>query len=124
MDMRIVFAILLAVVIAAAGAGVASYSYSLGVAQGIAQAGKAPAPGPYPGFAYPYPYWYGAPFHGPFGFFGLLWAVLLVFLVVSLVRGMFWRGRGAWGRGAYREGVPPWFEEWHRRAHESRGTGG
>lgn len=120
--MRIVLAILVALAIAAAGAGVASYSYSLGVAQGLAQSGKLPAPGPYPGYAYPYPYWYGPPFHGPLGFFGILWTVLLVFLVITLLRGIFWRGR-SW-RHVGDRGVPPWFEEWHRRAHEPRGGAG
>jgi hypothetical protein len=118
--MRVVLAILVALAIAAAGAGVASYSYSLGVAQGLAQSGKLPAPGPYPGYAYPY--WYGAPFHGPFGFFGILWMVLLVFLVIGLLRGMFCRGR-AW-RHVEGRGVPPWFDEWHRRAHAPQGGTG
>ena len=90
-------------------AGVAAYSYNLGVGQGVAQSGKLPAaPGPgagpypvYPGFPYGDPYYD----HGPFGlgFFGLLWTVLLVFLVFALRRGLFWRRRGwggSWGRGA------------------------
>jgi uncharacterized membrane protein len=130
--MRAIVGILLVLAVAAGVAGVTTYSYNLGVAQGLAQSGKVPPPGPgvgpYP--AYPYPgYPYGYPFHGPFGFgfgfFGVLWTVLLVFLVLSLLRGLIWRGYG-WGghRGHWGRGAPPWFEEWHRRAHESPGTAG
>jgi hypothetical protein len=42
-------------------------------------------------------------------FFILFWAFVL--------RGMFWRG-GWRGRGCGYDGVPPAFDEWHRRAHE------
>ena len=115
--MRIVLVAFVALAIAAAGIGVVSYSYSLGVAQGLAQSGKLPAPGPYP--AYGYPYWYAMPFHGPFGFFGIFWTIVLVFLVIALLRGLYWR-RHAWADMGGRQ-VPPWFEEWHRRLHESRG---
>lgn len=120
--MRAIIGVLLVLAVLA---GVATYSYNLGVAQGFAQSGKLPSPapgaGPYP--AYPiYPY--GYPYHGPFGFgfFGLFWAVLLVFIVLALLRGLSWR-RHAWG-GSWGKGAPPWFEEWHRRAHESKGTPG
>jgi len=132
--MRAFIGILLVVAVAAAIGGVATYSYHLGMAQGFAQGGTLPAPGPgagpYP--AYPYPmYPYGFPFHGPFGFgfgfFGLVWMILFVFLVLGLVRGMFWRRHGwgghAWG-GSWERGVPPWIEEWHRRTHESKGHAG
>jgi hypothetical protein len=121
--MRIVLGILLALAVAAGAAGVATYSYHAGVVQGLAQHGAAPAPGPYPGYPY---YGYGYPFHGPFGlgfgFFGPLWIVLLIFLVFALARRLYWGGR-RWG-GPRGGGVPPWFDEWHRRAHESRGSTG
>ncbi|HEX9246269.1 MAG TPA: hypothetical protein VGA35_08905, partial [bacterium] len=88
-----------------------------------------PGAAPYPMYAYPaYPY--GYPFHGPFGFgfFGLLGPILFIFLLFALARGLFWRGYGyGCGRGGGR-GVPPRFEEWHRRAHaqpkESTGATG
>jgi hypothetical protein len=122
--MRTVIGILLVVAVAAGLAGIGTHIYNLGVAQGIAQAGKLPSPGagPYP--VYPYPFYpYGGPFHGfGFGFFGLLWMVLLIFLLFAVARRAFWGGRhrGGWqGRGA-----PSWFEEWHRQAHEPKGTGG
>jgi hypothetical protein len=125
--MRSVIGVLLVVAVVAGVAGVASYSYHLGVAQGFAQSDKLPAPGPgtgpYP--AYPYSvYPYGYPFHGPFGFgfFGFVWMILFIFLVFALLRGLFWR-RHAWV-GSWERGVPPWVEEWHRRAHESKGHAG
>jgi hypothetical protein len=125
--MRIVFGVLLVLAVVGAVAGIATYSYNSGVAQGLAQSGKLPVPGPgagpYPGYPYPgYPY--GYPYHGPFGFgfFGFLWPILFIVLVFALVRGMFWRGYG--GGGHWRKGVPQRFEEWHRRAHESKGTTG
>ncbi len=129
--MRAVIGILLVLAVAAGVAGVTTYSYNLGLAHGVAQSGKVPVPGPgvgpYPGYPYPmYPY--GYPFHGPFGFgfgfIGLLWTVLLIFLVFALVRRVFWRGYGWGGPGHCGGGTAPWFEEWHRRAHESKGTTG
>ena len=127
--MRAVIGILVVLAVVAGVAGFATYSYNLGVAQGLAQHGGAPAPGPgagpggpgaapYPMYAYPaYPS--GYPFHGPFGFgfFGLLGPILFIFLLFALGRGLFWPGYGyGCGRGGGR-GVPPRFEEWHRRAH-------
>ena len=125
--MRIVLVVLLVLAVAAGVSGLATYSYNLGVAQGLAQSGKVPSPGPgvgpYP--VYPYPaYPYGFPFHGPFGFgfFGLLWPILIIFLIFALVRGAFWRGY-AWG-GHWGRGGGPWCEERHRQAHESEGPAG
>ena len=45
------------------------------------------------------------------------------FLFVVVLRGFLWRGwRGGRGCGPRRhEGVPPAFDEWHRRAHERMG---
>lgn len=130
--MRPVVGILLALALVAGVAGIATYSYNAGVAQGLAQGGNVPSPGPGVG-PYPmYPYWgypYAFPFHGPFGFgfgfFGLLWTFLLVFLLFGLVKGLLWRGYGWGGHGGrWRRGAPPWFEEWHRQAHEPKGTAG
>jgi len=48
-----------------------------------------------------------------FGFFPFFFVLLCFFLV----RRAFWGGpRRGWHH--YRDGVPPRFEEWHRRAHE------
>jgi hypothetical protein len=121
--MRILVGVLLVVAVTAGVAGIATYAYQFGVAQGFAQSAKVAVPGPYP--AYPYPgYPYGYPLHGPFGFgfFGLLFPILFIFLVFALMRGMFWRRYG--GGGHWERGVPHRFEEWHRRAHESKGSTG
>ncbi len=127
--MRMVIGILLVAAVAAAVAGVGAQIYHLGVAQGIAQAGKlpSPAPGAGPDPAYPYPFYpYGGPFHGfGFGLFGLLWTVLLIFLLLAIARRAFWGWGGRrWGGCQGRGGAPHWFEEWHRQAHEPKGTGG
>jgi hypothetical protein len=43
----------------------------------------------------------------------------VILLVLALARGAFWHGCGWWrARGG---GVPPAFEEWHRRAHDAPG---
>jgi len=123
MLMRAIVGVLIVLAVAAGVAGVATYAYNQGVAQGLVQSGKAPVPGPgagpYP--VYPYGYPYGFFYHGPFGFgfFGLLWTVLIVLLVFGLLRRLFWQGPGWSVYGA--QDVPRRFEEWHRRAHESKG---
>lgn len=121
--MRMLTGIVLVVAVAAGLAGVGTQIYNAGVAQGIAQSGKLPSPGPGAG-PYPYPFYpyYGGPFHPfGFGFFGLLWMVLLIFLVFAVLRRAYWGGR-PWG-GSYGRGAPRWFEEWHRQAHEPKTTG-
>jgi hypothetical protein len=125
--MRIVVGVLIVLALIGGGWAIASQSYRAGYVQGLAQGptpsapGEQPAPAPGPGFR-PYPMW-GYPYHGPgpfFGFFGLLWTVLIIFLIFSLIRGLFWRhGWSAYGPGG--KGVPAMFEEWHRRAHEGGG---
>jgi hypothetical protein len=47
-----------------------------------------------------------------FGFFPFFLIVLCFFLL----RRAFWGPR--WRQPYYRDGIPPRFEEWHRRAHE------
>ena len=136
--MRIVVGVLLVLAVAAAVSGISAYSYHMGLAQGAAQTAPpggqtpAPAPGaPYP--MHPYGYgWYGPYGYGfhPFGFFGFLWPLLWIVLIVLLFRALFrggghWRGgmwaRGPWGPGPCGEGGPRWLEEWHRRQHEPKG---
>jgi len=109
---KVLFAVLL--LMAAIGAGM--YGYNVGIAQGLAQGaaaaaaqtGAAPAT---PVMFYPRPW--------GFGFFPFAPLFFLVFWVL-IFRGLFWRG-SRWGRGygygcGY-GGVPPAFDEWHRRAH-------
>jgi len=117
MDRRLIFVVVLAIVLVLGGLGIASNAYHLGLVQGMAQEGSLVAP---PAGAPPYGY-YGPPFHysAHFGFFGLLFPLLFLFLVFALVRGVVWRAH--WGHGGHHgngeRGVPPMFEEWHRRAH-------
>jgi len=116
MENRHVFrAVLLAVAIVGALAAAGFYGYNLGVARSIAEspaAVAAPAAGA-PIVVYTRPYGFGVGF---FPFFPLLF----IFFWVFVARALFWRGP-RWGRGCgygyYGGGVPPAFDEWHRRAH-------
>ena len=50
-----------------------------------------------------------------------VFAFLLFFLFLFFgLRGLFWRGRRGGGWGYRHGGIPPAFEEWHRRAHEQQ----
>jgi hypothetical protein len=110
--------VLFAVLLVAAAIGAGMYGYNVGVAQGIAQSAAAAAQTgtqPAPVMFYPRPWGFG------FGFFPFAPLFFIVFWILIL-RGLFWRGP-RWGRGygyGYRcgyGGVPPAFDEWHRRAH-------
>jgi hypothetical protein len=128
--LRIVSALVLVAVIA----GIAFFAFRAGIAPGSpitiqapsGQSQTAPAPYPY------YGYGYGMPFHpwGPWGFgfgcFGPLLAFFLIFLAFRAFGFLFWGRHWGWGRrgmyGPWRHGwgeggVPPMFEEWHKRAH-------
>ena len=123
--LRIVAALVLIAAIAAIG----FFAFQAGIAQGSpitieAPSGEsAPLPQPY------YGYGYGMPFHRPWGFgfgcFGPLLALFLLFLAFKAFRVMLWGPRWGWGqRGGYgpwgrrwENGVPPMFDEWHKRAH-------
>ena len=113
---RFAFRLLLALVAISALAAVGFYSYNLGVAHGLVQSGHAfAAPGAGPPYAYwPHPWAFGFGFFPFFPLFGILFFVLVL-------RGLFWRGWGPrWGY--WHGGVPPAFEEWHRRAHAQPGS--
>jgi hypothetical protein len=115
-----------ALVLIAAIAGIAFFAFQAGVAQGSPVTIQAPegqtAPMPYP---YPY-YGWGMPYHHwgfGFGFLGFLIPLFLFFLVLRAFRFLFWGSRfgwghhrGPWGR-SWENGLPPMFEEWHKRAH-------
>jgi len=117
-------------------------AYRAGVAQGVIQApavataiSKAAENGqaaPIPPMMYGrgYGYGYGYPMIGhPFGFFpfgAICGSILFLFLFFGVMRMIFFRGmmhrgweghkHGPWGRH-WENGVPPMFEEWHKRAH-------
>src|SRR5918996_5926845 len=119
--LRIVSALVL---VAAIGA-IAYFAFQAGVAQGSPITIEAPSGETVPA---PYPYYgYGYGFHRPwgfgFGFFGFLLLLFLFFLALRAFRFLFWGPRwgwghrhGGWGRH-WEDGVPPMFEEWHKRAH-------
>ena len=116
-------AIAIAVVVLAGAAFIGSAAYNAGVSHAIAMSARAveaPATPAAAGAPYPYPPYYAYGWHRPWGFgiFPLfpIFPILFVLFFFFVVRGLFWRGpwRGGWGGGG---GVPPAFEEWHRRAH-------
>jgi hypothetical protein len=120
-------------VLIAIGAGI----YQAGVAQGVIDAGRFPAGAPVPVGGY-------GGYHDGFGFLGLLFPLLFLFLLFGLVRAAFMRGRG-WGHHGYGRGYgwgPGWdkgmgpndndpatwrderdrrMAELHRRLHEQDG---
>ena len=125
--------ILSALVLLAAIAGIAFFAFQAGIAKGSpitiqapsGQSAPAPAPAPYPFYGYGY----GMPFHRPFGFgfgfgcFGPLLVLFLLFIAFRSFRMLFWGPRwgmghhhGPWGRH-WENGVPPMFDEWHKKAH-------
>jgi hypothetical protein len=116
------FAVVLVVLLAV---GIGIPAYNMGVAQGLADSGKivVPPAGAPPAAVPPVgvPYGYGWRGHfGPFGFgFGFLWCLfplLFFFLFFGVMRAVFWKSGFGW-RGSNGTGVPPRFEEWHKRAH-------
>jgi hypothetical protein len=125
---RIVGAILATLLVVAMLAGIGVMAYNAGVAQGLVTSGQVVAPET-GAQAVPYArHFLWAPFGFGWGFgilralFGLFIGLLVFGLIVRLlVGGLFgWRrwGRFGGGPGRWHEGgVPPMFEEWHRRAH-------
>jgi hypothetical protein len=97
----------------AIGVAIGIGAYNAGVAQGIAQSSQAIAaqpPAGTPVYFYPRPWGYGF-----FPFFPILFFFFFLFFCL---RGLFWRGRWGGGWGYRHGGIPPAFDEWHRRAHE------
>lgn len=124
MNGRAIFRVLAALVLVAVAFGIGTAVYNAGVTAGLAEAAQAAASGD-PAPLVPYGYGYGAPYmHGPFGFFGIIFWILGIFLIIGLVRAAFggrWggpRGPGHWG--GRREMV----EDWHREMHRREGSEG
>ena len=115
MDRRAVVGIVLVLVAVLGAVAIGTNAYHAGIARGLEESGKLPAPG---AGAPPYPY-YGPYWHHGFGF-GFLFPLLFLFLIFSVFKGLFWGRHWGGHRGSWRTaGVPPMFEEWHRRAHET-----
>jgi len=109
---QLVRALVIGVLFLAGAAAIGIGAYNAGVAQGLAESGRLIAAPP---AGAPYVYVW----HRPWGFgFFPFFPLLFLFLFFFVVRGMLWRGRwhGGWRSGGY-DGVPPMFEEWHRRVH-------
>ncbi len=133
MNGKIGLRIVSALVLIAAIAGIGFFAYRAGVAQGSTitiedpMGESAPAPYPYKGNGY------GMPFHRSqfsYGCFGILITLFFFVLVMKAFRLMVWgphwgwgHHRGPWGRH-WEGGVPPLFDEWHKRAHEGPVGGG
>lgn len=133
MNGRIVLGVLITLALIAGAATVGFYAYQAGVAQGVVESGKLTvAPTSPDGQVYHYwggPFFYHHPFGFGFGFLGCLIPFLFFILIFSLIRlAVFgprrWGGWGYrhWGPGGWEQGVPPPFEEWHRRAHGGSGS--
>ena len=118
-----------ALVLIAALAGIAFFAFQAGVARGSPITIEAPS-GDANAVPAPYPYYgYGMPFHRPYGLgfgFGCFGPLLAFFLLFMAFRFLFWGPRWGWGQhgghGPWRRnwgegGVPPMFEEWHKRVH-------
>jgi hypothetical protein len=107
-------ALAIGALVLAAAAAIAIGAYNAGVAHGMAESARAVAAPP-AGIPV-YPYAWGRPWGA--GFFPVFPIFFFLFLFVVL-RGLVWRRHwhGGWGGGYGYHGVPPAFEEWHRRAH-------
>jgi len=125
-------------------AGGGFMAYRAGVAQGVVQAPAvataisqaaengqvAPVP---PMYGYGYGYGPGYPMYGHhFGFFpfgAICGSIFFLFFFFGLMRMVFFRGmwhrgweghkHGPWGKH-WENGVPPMFNEWHKRAHDEK----
>ncbi len=127
MNGKIWLRILSSLVLVAAIAGIAFFAFQAGVVQGSPITIQAPsgetAPMPFYGMPYGYRGFHHMPFFG-FGCFGILIPLFLFFLAMRAFRFAFWgprwghsmHGHGPWGR-RWEGGVPPMFDEWHKRAH-------
>ena len=137
MNGKIWLRIVSALVLIAAIAGIGFFAFRAGVAQGSPITIEASSTGqtttaPYPmyGYGMPFGYRHHMPFMG-FGCFGILIPLFLFFLAMKAFRFAFWGPRwghmghhhGPWGRH-WENGVPPMFEEWHKKAHNVPGGGG
>ncbi len=133
--MRFFAAILLIVVLAIGGGVIATTAYQAGLDTAITTAtnGTVVAPVVVPAYGFG---WHGAGFG--FGFFSLFATLFFVFIVLALLRAVFFRGRShrdGWGPGrSWGAGHGPWdgqgrspwearahdtFDTWHRQSHES-----
>mgnify|MGYP003478868407 CR=1 FL=1 len=107
------------------------------VATAISQAAENGQVAPVPPMMYQYGYGYGPGFYPHmggfhhFGFFpfGICGSIFFLFLFLGIMRMIFFRGmwqrgweghkHGPWSKN-WEGGVPPMFNEWHKRAHDEK----
>jgi len=111
-------AIVLLLLVLAGAAAIGVLAYNAGVQHGFVEASRTAA---VPPEGTPRVYVWPGPW-GP-GYFPVFPFVFGFLLVAVVLRGLLWGGpgRGAWRRGGCgprHDGVPPAFDDWHRRAHE------
>jgi len=119
MNGKIVVRIVAGLILLGVIGGIAFFAFQAGVAQG--------SPVTVNGQSMPMPhfgYGYGMPYHHSFGFglgwFGFILTLFLLFVAFKAFRVMMWGPRWGFGQrhGHWAEhGLPPMFEEWHKRAH-------
>ncbi len=131
MNGRFILRVLAALVLVAVAIGIGTAVYNAGVTTGLTEAAQqAAASGdPMPVVRDGYGYGWGAPYaHGPFGFgfgfFGIIFWIFGIFLLIGLLRFAFggrWGGPGSGGPG--RRGNGGWggryerMDELHRELH-------
>ncbi|MBI5936055.1 MAG: hypothetical protein HY867_20310 [Chloroflexi bacterium] len=128
MNGKFVFRIFAALVMVAAIAAVAFFAFNAGVAKGSPITINAPEGQSLP-MPYAYAYGHGMPFHRPFGMgfgcFGIFFTFVIFVIAMKAFRFAMWgprwghhmHGHGPWRHGMDGKNVPPFFEEWHKRAH-------
>jgi hypothetical protein len=127
--MRTVFSVVLGLVFLAILGGIGAGIYNAGVTAGLAQSGAVAG-----GAVAPYVHYgtWHAGFLG-FGFLGLLFPILFLFLIFGLIRAAIFGGRRGWGHGDHDwhggQGPDGWRSErerylsdLHRRLHETEGS--
>jgi hypothetical protein len=140
MNGRAIVSFLFGLIVVGILVGVGVGIYQAGIAQGVVEAGRIPAGAVVPVAGYGY----GWGSHGGFGFLGILFPLLFLFLIFGLVRAAFgrgrhygpgWGGRGYWGKGygpgpggpggpagqafdGWREQRDRQISDLHRRLHE------
>jgi hypothetical protein len=108
-------AVVLVLLLALGAAAVGIAAFNAGVQRGFVEAGRSAVVPE----AATHVYVMAGPWHG--GFFPLFPLIIGFVVVAFLLRAFAWRGRGGCGPGRP-GGVPPAFDEWHRRAHERMGA--
>jgi len=122
---RVLATLLVVALVVGIGIGV----YNAGVTAGLSEAAQQAAAAGETVPVDPFGYAYGSPYvGGPGGwgfgpFFGILFFIFAIFLIMGLVRAAFGGRRGGPGPGGWgdRRGR---IEEWHREMHRSEGVGG